>query len=107
MRHAHARLCCWRCSVIHTIATSPASKGQDEANAYVTYRRARVTYRRAYRRGYRRATTAARTIAPTPTGTIGACIGASRAAPIVALTTTEHREERTVGRIFKPSPGGA
>jgi hypothetical protein len=55
MRHAHARLCCWRCSVIHTIATSPASKGQDEANAYVTYRRARVTYRRAYRRGYRRA----------------------------------------------------
>jgi hypothetical protein len=31
------------------------SVGQDEANAYVTYRRARVTYRRAYRRGYRRA----------------------------------------------------
>jgi len=30
------------------------SVGQDEANA-VTYRRARVTYRRAYRRGYRRA----------------------------------------------------
>jgi hypothetical protein len=30
------------------------SIGQDEANA-VTYRRARVTYRRAYRRGYRRA----------------------------------------------------
>jgi hypothetical protein len=28
---------------------------QDEANAYVTYRRARVTYRLAYRRGYRRA----------------------------------------------------
>src|SRR5215831_10552143 len=27
------------------------SVGQDEANAYVTYRRARVTYRRAYRRG--------------------------------------------------------
>jgi hypothetical protein len=31
------------------------SMSQDEANAYVTYRRARVTYRRAYRRGYRRA----------------------------------------------------
>jgi hypothetical protein len=31
------------------------SVGQDEANASVTYRRARVTYRRAYRRGYRRA----------------------------------------------------
>ena len=30
------------------------SVSQDEANA-VTYRRARVTYRRAYRRGYRRA----------------------------------------------------
>jgi hypothetical protein len=29
------------------------SVGQDKANAYVTYRRARVTYRRAYRRGYR------------------------------------------------------
>ena len=28
------------------------SVGQDEANAYVTYRRARVTYRRAYRRAY-------------------------------------------------------
>jgi hypothetical protein len=30
------------------------SMSQDEANAYVTYRRARVTYRRAYRRAYHR-----------------------------------------------------
>ena len=30
------------------------SVGQDEANAYVTYRRARVTSRRVYRRAYRR-----------------------------------------------------
>ena len=30
------------------------SLGQDEANAYVTYRRARVTTRRVYRRAYRR-----------------------------------------------------
>jgi len=30
------------------------SLGQDEAKAYVTYRRARVTTRRAYRRAYRR-----------------------------------------------------
>ena len=30
------------------------SVGQDEANAYVTYRRARVATRRAYRRAYRR-----------------------------------------------------
>jgi hypothetical protein len=31
------------------------SLGQDEAKAYVTYRRARVTTRRVYRRTYRRA----------------------------------------------------
>ena len=30
------------------------SLGQDEAKAYVTYRRARVTTRRVYRRAYRR-----------------------------------------------------
>lgn len=30
------------------------SVGQNEANAYVTYRRARVATRRAYRRAYRR-----------------------------------------------------
>ena len=30
------------------------SIGQDEAKAYVTYRRARVTTRRVYRRAYRR-----------------------------------------------------
>jgi hypothetical protein len=30
------------------------SLGQDEAEAYVTYRRARVTTRRVYRRAYRR-----------------------------------------------------
>ena len=30
------------------------SVGQGEANAYVTYRRARVATRRAYRRAYRR-----------------------------------------------------
>ena len=30
------------------------SLGQDEASAYVTYRRARVTTRRVYRRAYRR-----------------------------------------------------
>jgi hypothetical protein len=30
------------------------SLGHDEANAYVTYRRARVTSRRVYRRAYRR-----------------------------------------------------
>jgi hypothetical protein len=30
------------------------SMSQDEANAYVTYRRARLTYRRAYRRAYHR-----------------------------------------------------
>ena len=30
------------------------SLGQDEAKAYVTYRRARVTARRVYRRAYRR-----------------------------------------------------
>ncbi len=32
----------------------PVSIGQDEAKAYVTYRRARVTTRRVYRRAYRR-----------------------------------------------------
>jgi hypothetical protein len=43
-----------------SISSSPSSPGvvltmtTDEANA-VTYRRARVTYRRAYRRGARRA----------------------------------------------------
>ena len=70
------------------------SVGQDEANA-VTYRRARVTYRRAYRRGIAALpTTEARTIARTPTVTIGACIAASCAGPIAALTTTEGSEER-------------
>ena len=41
------------------------SVGQDEANAYVTYRRARVTYRRAYRRGYRRAAAGVEAALPT------------------------------------------
>src|SRR5262249_56876439 len=81
------------------------SVGQDEANAYVTYRRARVTYRRAYRRAIAALpTTAARTIARTPTVTIGACIAASCAAPIVALTTTEGREES--GFLFGPLSDG-
>jgi hypothetical protein len=56
------------------------SVGQDEANAYVTYRRARVTYRRAIGAAIAAPITAARTIARTPTVTIGACIGASCAA---------------------------
>ena len=43
------------CDVGSRYWAAVAAVGQDEANAYVTYRRARVTYRRAYRRGYRRA----------------------------------------------------
>ena len=69
------------------------SVGQDEANAYVTYRRARVTYRRAYRRGYRRAAYyGGAYYRPYTYGHYRRVIAASRAAPIAALTTTEGRE---------------
>jgi hypothetical protein len=41
--------------VVGLLSLLPLSpRGQDEAKAYVTYRRARVTTRRVYRRAYRR-----------------------------------------------------